>query len=194
MEVIYKDRKYKTGKGRKYLTCGSSRYIYSRYLHRQIWFDNYGKIPDGYSVHHKDENRFNNDISNLEILTHVDHCKLHMAKRVKENPEQFKKLAKIGREYAKEWHKTKEGNEWHIKQAKKYNFGNFIYGDRECDYCGKKYIQRQAVSKFCCNNCKAAFRRESGVDNVEAKCYTCKQKFIKNKYQSVKYCSKCKRW
>lgn len=46
-------------------------------LHRVIWQDNNGSIPDGYVVHHKDENKENNDISNLELKEWGEHTALH---------------------------------------------------------------------------------------------------------------------
>jgi len=34
-------------------------------------------LKEGYDVHHKDENKLNNDISNLEILSRAEHTSLH---------------------------------------------------------------------------------------------------------------------
>lgn len=51
-------------------------------LHRVIWEETYGAIPDGYHIHHKDGNSLNNDVSNLELLTNSNHIKLHAPKRV----------------------------------------------------------------------------------------------------------------
>lgn len=47
------------------------------YLHRCIWEYNFGTIPEGFQVHHKDECRTNNDIGNLELLTASEHSLLH---------------------------------------------------------------------------------------------------------------------
>lgn len=47
-------------------------------LHRQIWIDNFGEIPEGYVVHHKDKNTLNNDIDNLECIPFRKHCSNHM--------------------------------------------------------------------------------------------------------------------
>lgn len=43
-----------------------------------------GTIPKGYQIHHKDKNRFNNCIKNLECLTPSEHIRIHICKR-KEN-------------------------------------------------------------------------------------------------------------
>ena len=40
--------------------------------HRVIWFYFNGDIPEGLEVNHKDENKTNNSIDNLELLTHID--------------------------------------------------------------------------------------------------------------------------
>lgn len=47
-------------------------------LHRVIIENSLGRLlKNNEVVHHKDENKKNNDISNLEILDWKDHCKLH---------------------------------------------------------------------------------------------------------------------
>ncbi len=46
-------------------------------LHRHNWIKKNGQIPNGYELHHKDENKLNNDVSNLELLTTSEHTRLH---------------------------------------------------------------------------------------------------------------------
>lgn len=47
-------------------------------LHRLIYEDYYNiKIPDDYDIHHIDENKSNNDIDNLVLMTHEEHTILH---------------------------------------------------------------------------------------------------------------------
>jgi hypothetical protein len=56
-----------------------------RYLmHRYVWEYFNGAIPSDYDVHHIDEDRSNNSISNLECLPKADHTRLHHFKRKKE--------------------------------------------------------------------------------------------------------------
>ena len=46
------------------------------HVHRLVWIDHYGDIPKNCVIHHKDENKLNWDISNLELLTRSNHvCK-----------------------------------------------------------------------------------------------------------------------
>lgn len=50
-------------------------------LHRQIYEDNFGPIPEGYCVHHKDGNPENNDPSNLTLLSHAEHMSYESKQR-----------------------------------------------------------------------------------------------------------------
>ena len=43
--------------------------------HRLVWEICYGKIQKGYDVHHKDGNKLNNDINNLEVIKHGRHSR-----------------------------------------------------------------------------------------------------------------------
>jgi hypothetical protein len=45
--------------------------------HKKVWEENYGEIPEGYVFHHKDGNKQNNSLDNLEILPKVEHDKLN---------------------------------------------------------------------------------------------------------------------
>lgn len=46
-------------------------------LHRDMWKFFKGEIPTGFDVHHKDEDKTNNEISNFECLPKPEHTKLH---------------------------------------------------------------------------------------------------------------------
>lgn len=45
--------------------------------HVLVWKMFNGEIPKGYQVHHIDENKLNNEISNLQILTALAHKRIH---------------------------------------------------------------------------------------------------------------------
>lgn len=47
------------------------------HIHRLEWEKHYGKIPKGYIVHHKDEDKLNWSIENLELLSKSEHIKAH---------------------------------------------------------------------------------------------------------------------
>ena len=45
--------------------------------HRKVWILNYGPIPKGHHIHHKNGDRFNNRIENLGIMSAAEHCAHH---------------------------------------------------------------------------------------------------------------------
>jgi len=47
------------------------------YEHRIVYEKHHGPIPEGHDVHHKDGDKLNNDISNLELLSKLDHNRSH---------------------------------------------------------------------------------------------------------------------
>lgn len=68
----FNGRYYYLYNGEKYYSKGTKR------LHRVVWEYYRGRIPKGYDVHHKDENRRNNNISNLELRKAGAHRSVHL--------------------------------------------------------------------------------------------------------------------
>lgn len=159
MEVIVISNTVQKFNGESFYLCGKYFQHKGKRLHREVWRYHNGEIPDGYHVHHIDGNRSNNDISNLSILLGGEHSRHHLSQpdvvaKSKENIE-------IAREYAAQWHHSEEGKKWHSKHAKQY-WGNAPLNTYVCDFCGKEYQSRQVRKvghHFCCNNCKASYRR-----------------------------------
>ena len=185
--------------GESYYYCGSYFQRKGKRLHRMVWEYHNGEIPKGYHVHHIDENRHNNDISNLTLMLGAQHLSEHM------NDEKRKEVARESIKHAiavaPEWHRSEEGKKWHSKQGKE------AWEKREhktytCDYCGREFATKSVYGNnsnhFCSNNCKSAFRRASGVDNEERTCLVCGKSFVVNKYSKILTCSReCgreKRW
>jgi len=47
------------------------------HVHRLEWLKHHGEIPSDCIIHHKDENKLNWDIENLELMTRTDHIRKH---------------------------------------------------------------------------------------------------------------------
>lgn len=159
-------------------------------LHIVVWEYFNGEVPEGYNIHHKDHDKRNNAIDNLECMTKSEHLR-HHGKTRPVTEEMLNHLAEA-REMTKVWHASKEGREWHrqhaIESAKNRKPIKLV-----CTYCGKEYeaMMKNKENNFCSNNCKSAYRRKMGYDNIEKVCEHCGGTYIANKYQKTKYCNAC---
>lgn len=70
---IYFGRKFYKNCGGYWVCCRSRQ----PWAHRWVWINYYGKIPNNMDIHHKDGNKDNNEIENLELLTRSEHQKKH---------------------------------------------------------------------------------------------------------------------
>lgn len=59
-----------------------SKYVHNRWVHISVWTDHRGYPKTGYVIHHKDFDKYNNAIENLEMLTKEEHEKIHRLRRV----------------------------------------------------------------------------------------------------------------
>ena len=146
-----------------------------KYMHRYVWEYYNGKIPNGYEVHHIDFDKSNNDISNLQLLSSQEHKKLH-ADLLTEQQREWKRqnLESKARPKAIEWHKSDVGKQWHSEHIQNQIKEGKLYKSYECVCinCGKSFVGIKK-SKYCCNACKSAYRRKSGVDLITKTCVIC---------------------
>lgn len=191
-----KNRPYQTFDGKMFWLFRGERYLLGNNrirMHKYVWEYYNGKPPAGYDIHHKDHNRFNNDINNLELIPEFDHHSSHMKERYKENKEWFIEFAKKGREAGKEWYKTEEGVKQKPERIKKGKriWENVPIRTSYCEFCGVsmtyKCIQPK---KYCSSNCKQKnkVKREQTIKNCEFcgisfSCY-------KNATKPIRFCSR----
>jgi len=158
--------------------------------HRWVWINNHGQIPKGYHIHHKDGDKSNNSIENLELIEGSRHLSLHG--REEKNRKRASAWCEVIRPLTKEWHASEEGHQWHSKHAKEtFTRKNPTYN--LCEVCKKQFGVDQIdsyKSRFCSNACKSKWRRDSGLDDIEKECFKCKKLFMSNKYAKRMFCSK----
>lgn len=155
-------------------------------LHVALYEYYNGAIPEGYHIHHKDENPLNNNLDNLECIKAFDHISKHSIDYHNNNKERAINHLESIRELTKEWHRSKDGHEWHKAHPPKRVLSKYV-----CLYCKKGFeTDKKSTNKFCSNKCRSAYRRSSGVDDEIRICPKCGKEFTANKYSDTKCCSK----
>ena len=88
--------KAKHSSGYSLILSSNNKYIYE---HRVIWEKHYGKIPKGFSIHHKNGIKNDNRIENLQLVSYLEHKRLHpkSEEERKSISERFKRAYKVGR-------------------------------------------------------------------------------------------------
>lgn len=164
-------------------------------LHRFVWESVHGKIPSGAHIHHVDEDKDNNDISNLELLSAHSHEKLHMTERKTKYPDMVARFSAAGAKVAPKWHKSDAGHEWHKKHYERMKNLFYKKSTLVCEQCGREYeTVDQNHNRFCSNRCKSQWRRDHHLDDELRVCVICGKEFLANKYSKRKTCSdRCKR-
>ena len=174
-DAVYFKRTVKTGE--------------TEWLHRRIYEDSFGCIPDGFHVHHIDGNPSNNNPENLECVSPSEHADRHPHDEEWLSA-QNAHLNKI-RHLTKEWHSSDLGREWHAK-AGKASWKNFEPRQIKCACCGIDFMSktRRENEIFCSNKCKSLHRRKSGVDNEIRICAQCGAEFSVDKYSKTECCTR----
>ena len=77
--------------GDRYTLDNQGYYVASpnKKLHRIIWEEANGPIPDGHIIHHRDGDKTNNDIANLELIAWGVHSRNHNISRAESLPTKF---------------------------------------------------------------------------------------------------------
>jgi len=171
----------------------------NEYLHRAIYEDNFGKIPEGFDIHHIDWDPLNNDLKNLTCMRHEEHKSLHSKysskKYCEEHREEVLCRLKRARPKIEEWQKSEEGKRHYIKlgkiSAEKRPFKVYI-----CSLCGKEYTSNGTKSLYCSTKCSgnanSRKRRALGLDKEIRVCEICNVEFSAEKGCKTKCCSpKC---
>lgn len=153
-------------------------------LHRDIYRDHHGQIPDGWHVHHVDENPLNNHPSNLVALSPADHANVHPGDIDRRSPEWLAHLDEI-RPLAAEWHSSPEGIAWHSEN------GARTWDEREaqpieipCASCGGEistHFANRGELRFCSRRCINAHTDKSGRYDKPADCPICGNEFMQRR-------------
>ena len=175
-----------------YYLCATADEGKRKRMHVYVWEYFNGPVPKGYHIHHMDGDKSNNNIKNLQLLLATEHEQLHGSMLTDEQRDRARKNIEKASIKAKEWHSSKAGHEWHKMHYEKTKEKLYQVHKFNCLMCGKEFQSPQTKSKFCCNNCKSAYRRKIGVDNITKICSFCGEEYIANKYNKTKFCPICR--
>lgn len=143
---------------------GGYKYIGRRHAHRVVYEQHHGPIPAGWVVHHKDEDKGNNDPANLEAMPRGQHQRLHATGQ----PASDKQRAAA--------RKTLE----RLRSPK----------DAKCIQCGAGFVSHSAreAGKFCSRPCVEQWRNAKFAPEPR-NCIVCQQEYMAVK-RFQRYCCK----
>lgn len=153
------------------------------------WF--HGPPPSGWHIHHKDEDKTNNDPSNLEALSVADHCRITLSRRYKDK-EALSLSAKKASATAKSRHRQQKTCAF----CQEVFMGDWrsIYCNRQCankaNGAGKLIEQQKSFVEKECKVCGAMFRgaprrRTCSPECVEKNRALCTREYLNRRKQGI---------
>ena len=146
---------------------------------RWVWINYHAAIPQGMDIHHKDGDKSNNEIDNLEMLNRSDHLKRHWANGTFDVEQRRKQLGE-----ARKWLKTPEGRIRQKKDALE-SWEKRKPIKKICAHCANEFCAFYERAKFCSDPCTYQFRRKNSANPIqnprkktEKICIKCEKKFM----------------
>ena len=128
-------------------------------LHRDIWIDLHGPIPNGCVIHHKDENPLNNDPSNLVCETRGEHTAHHIRQAWPLRKPESRTCIHCGKTFTT-INRSSYNKFCGTKCKKLHRFHSGVDNEeRICGYCGGSYsVSRFMPTKCCSRRCGQLLR------------------------------------
>ena len=182
-------------------------------LHRLIFEDFYGPIPEGYVIHHKDGNTLNNSIENLECLSKTEHstyhgkehggtvtpeakgtlvcdvCGAHFEGTV--GRRQYYTCSEHCRNIAQRIVQRYLGALEYVPQVQTRRSSR---QELACENCGKVFTSIKPTARFCSQKCRDAWAWKNGLTTVQKKakynltCAVCGKTF-ESRNKNARCCS-----
>lgn len=145
-------------------------------LHRAVYSYYFGEIPAGYEIHHVDEDKSNNAVSNLQLLTKSEHLLIHYPSKYVLRQKKF-----ICQNCGKEFINVNNGRVKFCPECRN--------PEKICPVCGKKFRPAVGRKAKCCSYvCAAKFRY---IGHMEKRnCVICGKEFLAPISHDTKCCSR----
>ena len=152
VEIV--DDKHQKFDGVTYVLVGDGYFRHQCSIHRAVYNYFYGGVSEKYHIHHIDENKANNDISNLQMLTITEHHKLHKPKGLQMACDNNLKTFTC-RFCGKEFTTYNNGRNCYCSESCRLK-GNYEHRKKEfiCEWCGKKFLSPRNDVRFCSPSCR----------------------------------------
>ncbi len=137
-----------------YSLVGDGHFRHLCSIHRAVYDYYFGSAVENLVVHHIDENKTNNDISNLQLLTLTEHRKIHRPKGYQMACNKVLKefiCVVCGKSYTA---KNKGNNRYCSAECRQK--GNYHHRQKEfkCQQCGKTFLSARNNVRFCSPKCR----------------------------------------
>ena len=175
--------------GTKYHKKKGGHYFNDFSVHRAIFSYYHGSIPNSLDIHHKDMDKANNDILNLELLTKSGHHKKHW-----EGEGTVKLIcAECGKEFFAHRRIKKGTNAFCSKECGdkfRTKVANRTHEKKICKNCGKEFQGRKDIDvQFCSQKCHYQFIKKTHVKL--RKCKYCGKEFVAKRKSQIYCCDDC---
>lgn len=156
VEII--DDNHQKFNGEIYGLVGDGHFRHQCSIHRAVFSYYFGDIPDNFVIHHIDENKSNNDISNLQLLSQVEHRKIHRPKGYKMACHSNIKIF-VCRVCGKNFSSMNNGRNCYCSEKCRLK-GNYKHRQKEfiCEQCGQKFLSARNNVRFCSPKCRNEYR------------------------------------
>ena len=161
------------------------RFVGSIGLHRFVWTYFNGEIPDGCEIHHRDFDKENNDIANLELVTKDEHKRIHAECK---NNTCFPKKSKFTCAVCgKKFQAVNRGNNAYCSaECKRTANHEHDKVERICLVCGQIFSTDKYKDAKCCSKKCAGKLLEKQETRI---CPTCGKEFSTCASGVRKFCS-----
>ena len=155
-------------------------------IHRAVYAYYYGDIPDDHVVHHINEIKSDNNISNLLMMTKGEHSTLHGPKRIHpKRPKHIIKCEYCGKEVETVVNSTRRFCSNKCQKNARYHSGVDIE-IRNCAFCGKEFpVDKYSTTQCCCLECTYKLKGEREI----RECPVCGNSFEVKKSKKQVTCS-----